>query len=335
MQKRGRILWVFLAAAVIALLALGYAARTYLRPDQSAIAKNKAIVRLAIPSNGAAFWPTYVADKQGFYAAQGLEVRRSVVDPNITVSSLIGGAMDIAFADSTQLLFALEKHADLVVVGLSADRQPYRLMTAPSITTLAGLKGKKIGVASEIDVYTYVLKTILRGAGLNPDKDVVWVVGGNQQRRLAAMTGGNIDAGFFSPPSDSRLRKAGFNGLAFAPDYVPHLMLSTQVVRRTWTQSNGDVLRRLLHAQTAAVQWLYDPKNKQEAIAILVEQTGAKPDDAQEAYEYFVAPHAWQDGCVHEEGLFSVIRIMRETHQLTSITESDVPKFADGEWCAG
>ena len=91
-------------------------------------------------------------------------------------------------------------------------------------------------MASEIDVYTYVIKTILRGAGLNPDKDVVWVVGGNQQRRLAAMTGGNIDAGFFSPPSDSRLRKAGFNGLAFAPDYVPHLMLSTQVVRRDWAQ---------------------------------------------------------------------------------------------------
>jgi len=333
MSQRGRMPWMLLAAAAIAALGLGYIARTHLGTDRSA--NSKAIVRLAIPSNGAAFWPAYVAAKQGFYAAQGLEVRQSVVDPNITVSSLIGGAMDIAFADSTQLLFALEKHADLVVVGLSADRQPYRLMAAPAITTVAGLKGKKIGVASEIDVYTYVLKTILRGAGLDPDKDVMWVVGGNQQRRLAAMTGGNIDAGFFSPPSDARLRKAGFNGLAFAPDYVPHLMLSTQVVRRDWTRSNGDVLRRLLHAQTAAVKWLYDPQNKQAAIAILVAQTGAKSEDAEEAYKYFVAPHAWQDGCVHEEGLFSVIRIMRETQQLASITEADVPKFADGEWCAG
>jgi NitT/TauT family transport system substrate-binding protein len=314
-------------AGVIASIVIGVSSMCALAADELTT------VRYAIPSYGAVFWPNYVADKKGFYTAQNLDVKTIQIDPNITVTSLIGGSIDIAFADSTQLVYAVQKKADLVAVGLSTDRHPYSLIGGPGIMSISQLKGKKIGAVSEIDVYTYVAKKMLRSGGLDPDKDVQWVIGGNQTRRMAAMTAGLIDAGLFTPPSDSRLVSQGFHRLAFAPDLFPHLMLSTQTVRRDWAEKNGDILRRMLRAQVNALHWLYDPANAAEAQRILMTATGAKQADAREAYDAFVKPHAWLDGCVHREGLVTVVGILREMKQLPTLTEADVSKFSDPQWC--
>ena len=326
MQKHKRGIWK-VGAGIIASIVIGSSSMS------ASAADGMTTVHYAIPSYGAAFWPNYVADKKGFYTQQNLDVKTMQIDPNITVTSLIGGSVDIAFADSTQLVYAVQKKSDLVAVGLSTDRHPYSLVGGPHITAISQLKGKKIGAVSEIDVFTYVAKKMLQNGGVDPDKDVQWVIGGNQTRRMAAMSAGLIDAGLFTPPSDSRLVSQGFHRLAFAPDLFPHLMLSTQTVRRDWAEKNGDVLRRMLRAQVNALHWLYDPANAAEAERILMDATGAKQSDAQEAYDAFVKPHAWLDGCVHREGLVTVVKILREMKQLPTLTEADVPKFSDPEWC--
>jgi ABC-type nitrate/sulfonate/bicarbonate transport system substrate-binding protein len=292
------------------------------------------VIHEAFPSKNAAFWPNFAATSLGLYAKEGIEVQPVIVDPNVSVSTLIGGSAEISYADSTQLLLALEKGANLVAVGLSTDRQPYKLMAAPGIKTIADLKGKKIGAASAIDIYTYVLKQILIKAKLDPDKDIEWVVGGGQNQRLAAAIGGAVQAGLFSPPSDAKLTGLGFTTLAFTPDYYPNLTLSAETVRRDWAQQNGDTLRHLLAAEAAAVKWVNDPANKAQAIDILAKAVNATPADAEDAYEAYIAKHAWTDACIHRPGMENVVKIMHETKQLKTITEADVPKFADPEWCA-
>jgi ABC-type nitrate/sulfonate/bicarbonate transport system substrate-binding protein len=295
---------------------------------------DKIVVHQSYPSKVATFWPNYVAATQGFYAKEGVEVEDLVTDPNVTVSSLIGGSVELSYADSTQLLLALDKGANLVAVGLGTDRQPYKLMAPAQIKTVADLKGKKIGAASAIDIYTYVLKQILRKAKLDPDKDVEWVVGGGQNQRLSAIIGGAIQAGLFSPPSDARLKDLGFNTLAFTPDYYPNLTLSVTTVRRDWAQQHGDVLRRVLRAQEQAIRWLYNPANKAQALQILVTATGARPSDAADAYDYYIGKHVWVNACVQRAGLVNVVKIMHETQQLKTIAESDVSKFTDTQWCS-
>jgi ABC-type nitrate/sulfonate/bicarbonate transport system substrate-binding protein len=201
------------------------------------------------------------------------------------------------------------------------------------VKTLADLKGKKIGVASAIDIYTYVVKQILRKAKVDPDKDVEFIAGGSQNQRLSAIIGGAIQGGLFSPPSDARLKDLGFNTLAFTPDYYPNLTLSVTTVRRDWAQQHGDVLRKVISAQADAIKWLYNPANKAQALQILVSATNARPSDASDAYDYYIGKHIWANACVQRSGLVNVVKIMHETQQLTKIVESDVPKFADTEWC--
>jgi NitT/TauT family transport system substrate-binding protein len=291
------------------------------------------VLHQSYPSKVASFWPNYVASAKGFYAKQGLDVQDVIVDPNVTVSTVIGGSTELSYADSTQLLLALQKGANLVAVGLQVERNPYSLMSSPSVKTLADLKGKRIGAAGEIDVYTYVIKQILRKAKLDPDKDVEFVFGGGQNQRLGAEISGAIQAGLFSPPSDAKLRDLGFNTLAFAPDYYPNLTLSVTTARRDWVDAHPDLLRKVLRAQTDAVQWLNNPANKAEAIQILVTALNASPGDAAQAYDYYVGKHIWADACVHPAGLVAVADILQKTGQLTTLTPKDVPKYTDSKEC--
>jgi ABC-type nitrate/sulfonate/bicarbonate transport system substrate-binding protein len=288
----------------------------------------------AFPSKIAAFWPAYVAGAAGFYQKNGLDVSNILTDPNVTVATLIGGSVEVSIADSTQLMLALEKNAPLVAVGLETDHNPYKLMASPGITKIAELKGKKIGVASAIDVYTYAIKEVLRKNGLDPDKDVEFVVGGGQNQRLGALAGGAIQAGLFTPPSDAKLTAQGFTTLAFMPDYFPNLTLSVTTVRRDWAQQHADVLRRFLKAQSDAVKWMYDPANKAQTLKILEDAMNASPSEAQEAYDYYVGKKLFNvNACVTRPGLENVIKIMRITGQLTTLQPSDVPKFTDTQWC--
>lgn len=334
-NQRGARLWLpaTIVARVLAvfvlLVALGVAGA------HAQQAGDKITIHEAYPSKNAAFWPNFVASARGFYAKESLDVQDILTDPNVTVSALLGGSVDISYADSTQLLLALEKGANLVAVGLSTDRQPYKLMASAAIKDVTDLKGKKIGAASAIDIYTYVVKEILRKAKLDPDNDVIWVVGGGQNQRLAAVIGGAIDAGLFSPPSDARLTGLSFNTLAFTPDYYPNLTLSAETVRRDWAQQHADVLRRILHAEAEAVRWMNDPANKTPAIEVLATTINATPSDAEAAYDYYIGKHTWPDACVHQPGLVNVVKIMHVTQQLKAITEADVPKFADAQWCSG
>jgi ABC-type nitrate/sulfonate/bicarbonate transport system substrate-binding protein len=82
-------------------------------------ASGTVVVHEAFPSKNAAFWPNFVATSLGLYAKEGIEVQPIIVDPNVSVSTLIGGSAEISYADTTQLLLALEKGANLVAVGLS------------------------------------------------------------------------------------------------------------------------------------------------------------------------------------------------------------------------
>ena len=168
-------------------LAAGAVAAAALLAGPVAAADAPVVIHESFPSKVATFWPSFVAQAQGFYTGQGLQVEDLVVDPNVTVSTLIGGSVEVSFADSTQLLLALEKGANLVAVGIETDKNPYKLMAPAAIKTLTDLKGKRIGVASAIDIYTYVAREMLRKAGLDPDKDVEWVVGGGQNQRLSAI----------------------------------------------------------------------------------------------------------------------------------------------------
>ena len=315
-------------------IALAAAAMFLLPVAATADTPGKALVRFATPSITAQNWPHFIADQRGIFAREGLEVQMFATDPVAIVSSLIGGSTDIALAPATQLILAIDKGAGIVAVGAGADRIPYHFMVPGSIKTIKDLAGKKVAAVSPIELYTVVIKQILRKGGLDPEKDVEMVYGGGQNQRFAAVAGGAVQAGLFAAPQDTKLAEKGYHALAFTPDLYKFLQLSITAVRRDWAQQNAETLRRYLLSMAEASRWLNDPANKTAAMQILMKAINVTADEAADAYDEYVGKvHDFPANyCVLKPGMSVDLTMMHDTGQ-TRATAADVDKYVEGRWC--
>jgi ABC-type nitrate/sulfonate/bicarbonate transport system substrate-binding protein len=60
------------------------------------------------------------------------------------------------------------------------------------------------------------------------------------------------------------------------------------LARPQWLRDNPDTARGYLRALAAAVDWLYEPANRDEAIAILARETKLEPAIATQTYDYYI-----------------------------------------------
>jgi ABC-type nitrate/sulfonate/bicarbonate transport system substrate-binding protein len=284
-------------------------------------------------SRAPAEWPLFVADAKGFFAREKIAVKTSLISPSNITGVLIGGAADITLTPAYQLVLSVQKGADLVAIGQGLDPAPYFLMVPASVKSFADLKGKTIAAATPGDVYTVVLKDVLRKGGLDPEKDVKFLYGNNSNQRMAALLNGAIAAGLQLPPQTGMLQERGFHSLAFFPDYMNRLTLSAVGVRKSWAEKNGDHLRAYMRAISAANIWLNDPANKAEAIKLLQEGTKTNEKAASEAYDVFVTKikNFPKDACIQQEGMKNLVSMLENMGDLAG--NPPVTKFIDTQWC--
>lgn len=285
-------------------------------------------------STTAVEWPDIVARQKGFYAKEGLKIDQALISPTTITPSLIGGSIQFGFINASSMILADVSGADLVAVGKGADPSPYTLVAGKGIKTLADLKGKTISLSEPGDAYAEATKEILRKAGLDPDKDVNMRYGGNSNQRMAALVAGAVDAVPLVPPQDSMLIGQGYNGLAFYPDYFPNLALSTTAVSRAWAAKNGEAIKGYLRAQSAAIKWLYDPANKDEAVKLLMDETKSDLASSQAAYDVYVVKMRLYptNACVEAKGFRTLLDILARISKSVAPNEP-VERFIDTQWC--
>jgi ABC-type nitrate/sulfonate/bicarbonate transport system substrate-binding protein len=285
-------------------------------------------------STTAVEWPDIIARRKGFYKKEGLRVEQALISPTTITPSLIGGTIQIGFINASQLILADKAGADLVAIGKGADPSPYSLVTARSIKTLADLRGRTLSLSEPGDAYTEATKEILRKAGLDPDKDVNLRYGGNSNQRMAALAAGAVDAVPLVPPQDKLMLAQGFNSVAFYPDYFPHLTLSVSAVSKAWANKNADVVRAFMRAQAAAIAWLYDPANREEAYRLLMEETKADRDAAKESYEVYVTKLQMfaMNGCIQPIGIRTLLGVLSKANKAVQADEP-ADRYIDTEWC--
>ena len=98
---------------------------------------------------------------------------------------------------------------------------------------------------------------------------------------------GAVDAAILLPPFNFQAEAQGFTNLGLTVEYAPELPFSGTVVNKAWAAGHQDILKRVLSAHSKSVEWFYDDKNRDEAIAILSSVSSLKPDDVSKSYDFF------------------------------------------------
>ncbi|MCG6207726.1 ABC transporter substrate-binding protein [Rhodopseudomonas sp. HC1] len=181
---------VFARTAWLALVAMLLA--------QPAAAQTKIRYLLTSPSPGVAEAPhSSVPEALGFWKDAGLDVTVTPFNGSTGATQVvISGSAEFTMASPEALLVGRQGGADIRAVYNHAREPIYTIAVVKqsSVQNLADLKGKTIGVVSLSSGATAVAKAMLRGIGLDPEKDVKWLPIGLGPQSAAALKANQVDA---------------------------------------------------------------------------------------------------------------------------------------------
>ncbi|MBI3704155.1 MAG: ABC transporter substrate-binding protein [Rhizobiales bacterium] len=287
-----------LLAAALAVFAFTYA------PARAEDAKLTVIVFPGVQN-----LPLFAAQAKGFYAKRGL-----AVDIKFTPNSdelrngLAEGRYQIAHS-AVDNAFALKDKAnvDIAVVG-GGDNSFNHLMVQPEIKQLTDIKGRTVVVDALNTAYAFQLYEMLRQKGLNKGDYEVKSVGGTGFR-LEAMTKDKANiAAIMNPPFSTRGEKVGLKDMGTAAAALGAYQGTSAFVLRAWGAANADTLVKYLQAYVEGWRWAFDPKNKAEVIALLVERLKLPEDIAVAAFDS-TKNDFHRDGALDMDGVKNVLKL--------------------------
>jgi len=234
------------------------------------------------------YWHQYVAQEQGFFDQQNLDVEFSYSENSSKlVQALASGSINLGGPSPDAVINAVEHGSNLAFVGGEVNKMAYTLVAAKDVKTYADLKGKTMAVIGVQEGSTVVLKKMLADHGLHPDDYSLVPVGGTANR-AAAVQNGTAGAALIGQPQDFRMTADGYTNLGNSYDVFPYYPLDVITARRDWAQRNADVVVRYLRAIVQADRWIYDPSNREAAANVAVKVLKMTEDEALRSYDLLV-----------------------------------------------
>jgi ABC-type nitrate/sulfonate/bicarbonate transport system substrate-binding protein len=221
-------------------------------------------------------WPIWIAQDKGFFAKDGIEVKLTPTPNSVfQLTNLIDGKFDIAITAIDNVIAYMEGQGEAettakpdLVVFMGGDNGFLNVVTIPEVKSFADIKGKTVSVDALTTGYAFVLFDLLKRNGLQAGDYNIEKVGG-VSARWAAIKEKKQAAALLITPFDIFAKAAGLNVLQYAIDLYGHYQGLVGAARREWAAKNPKLVEAYIRGTIAGVDFLRDPKNKDEAIAIL------------------------------------------------------------------
>jgi len=267
-------------------------------------------IRIAYPSTSFTTMPILAASKFGFYQQEGLRPELILMRPNISVTALVTGQVEFATAHGS-IVRAAAQGMPVKSLMVVADRPAYYLVAKPGINSVGALRGKSVGIASLGGSVHLMTKEFLAQNNLDADKNVALLVTGDHNTSIQAMQNSQVDAAVISVPWQTVAEKAGFRKLAYFGD-VMRLPMAGLGASDENIAKKPELLRRATRATLRGIDFLRDPKYRNETVGLMVDWFKIQSDQAQQAYSQMVEAYP-ANGIVGDNILEKDLEIARQT----------------------
>jgi NitT/TauT family transport system substrate-binding protein len=222
------------------------------------------------------YGPLFIAEDQGYFAEEGLDVTLiNVENPADRFVAMAGGQLNgLVTTLDTLSQYCNADTPFKTIFGLDESSGGDGIVVNPSITSVADLAGKSIGV-SQGTVSNFFLEYILQANGMSGDD--VTMVNMSQGDVPAALAAARIDAGVTWEP---HLSRSVDNGAVLLVDSssTPGLIVDIAVLRQDVIDEHPEAAQGLLNAWNKSIDfWKANPD---EAAAIMSEGLGSFYDSA-------------------------------------------------------
>jgi len=176
-------------------------------------------MRVAHPSVSASVLCLMIANKEGYFKEEGINVEFLSIRGEIAIRTTLAGEIDF-FTNAGSALAAVARNVPVKIIAVFQDKPGWDLIALPNIKSIAQLRGQTIAIMSPEGSLAVVTREILRRNGLDPNKDAQLVVMGGDDVRLPALRAKAIQATLFNTTASLRAQKDGFVKLTSAGEYV-------------------------------------------------------------------------------------------------------------------
>lgn len=267
-------------------------------------------VRIAYPSTSFTTMPILAAKKFGLYQQEGLRVELIFMRPNISVTAVVTGQVEFATVHGS-IVRAAALGMPVKSLMVVADRPAYYLVARSGVVSVAGLKGKSVGIASLGGSVHLMTKELLAQNHLDGERQVSLVVTGDHNTSIQAIQNGLVDAAVISLPWQTVAEKAGLQKLAYFGD-VMRLPMAGLGASDDNIAKKPELLRRAVRATLRGIDFLRDPKNRSDTVGIMADWFKVRPEQAQESYAQMIEAYP-ANGIAPEEALEKDLDMARQT----------------------
>src|SRR5438445_1953809 len=218
----------------------------------------------------------WVAEGLGLFKKYDLDFEFVYIPASSTATAaLLGGNVEVGLLGGIGVVNAFVNGAtDLVLIGSIKNFMTQSILAKPEITKLQELKGKKIGVTRIGSNTHYFSVQAFRRAGMNPEKDVLFIQTWGDAETLGALFTGRIDAASLLPPADAKAIAQGFHYVIYGPDQAIPFAASTITARRSVLTKRPQVIARFMRAMAEASRAMHT--DKELVLRVMQKKLGIK-----------------------------------------------------------
>lgn len=292
-------------------------------------------------SNEVMIWaPMYVARGMGYFKEEGLDVEVTLVKsgPDALTAVMTGSANVTLGFPATPISAVIQGH-DIQIFGVLASQFMAQLMLdgevaervgvtaqTPINERIAKLKGLSIATNAAGSAYDYLIRSVVTGAGLKPEEDVVTAPIGAGPAAYAALERKRVDGIITTSPTD-RMAERGLGAFRLidftAGDYAPTdgLIYISLNASGDWLENNPETAASMLRALGRALALMQDdPDTAKRAVRPFFESMGQQVFD--DSWETNLPAYS-KSPVVKSEGLMKVLDLMEIMNGAPVIVELD------------
>jgi NitT/TauT family transport system substrate-binding protein len=231
-------------------------------------------MRLGYSGTGLNNYVLEMGRRAGIFRKNGLDLEVVYVNSGSLLNqALIAGTFDVSFSQGSEAMLAKLRGADMRIVAVIANHFNHVYLTAPAITSIKQLKGKKVAVSRFGSGSHFQSNLALKDGGLDPDKDVTILQIGNSSARMAAILSGTVDGTIMAADFVPRAKREGFNIVAdLADSKIDYPFLSLNMMAN-YIERNPKMVKALIKSMSESIRTLQTDQAAAKAVVRAVLRT--------------------------------------------------------------
>jgi NitT/TauT family transport system substrate-binding protein len=233
-------------------------------------------MQLGINAVSASIAPIWLAKDEGILEKYGFDVELVTLQSSSQVAKVMAsGEMPVAVSAAAGVVDAALAGDDQVLLSGFQNTMNFWVYSKPEITSVADLRGKRVGT-TRIGSGVYLGATeMLHKAGLEPDRDAALMQIGGTAEVYTALVAGAVDAAVLSIPYNFQAQDGGYHLVYDLAAQKIQYLQSGLASSKSYVQGHEDLLRRLMMAHLEGLARMH----KDKATTIEVLARNLKNDD--------------------------------------------------------